>query len=251
MALRINSEAPNFTRRHHPGQDQLPRVDRQRLGDPVLAPQGLHAGVHHRARLHGRPEAGVRQAQLQDHRPQRRPGGRPQRWAKDIEETQGHAVTYPMIGDPELKVAKAYDMLPEESGTTSQGRTAADNATVRSVFVIGPDKKIKAMLTYPMTHRPQLRRGAAAPGLLPAHGQAQGRDAGELEAGRGRHHRPARSPTRTPRRSIPRAGSRRSRTCASSRSRSRTAPAEAAVAPVAGLEATGAICRAKRLGRVH
>jgi alkyl hydroperoxide reductase subunit AhpC len=73
------------------------------------------------------------------------------RWSKDIEETQGHKVTYPMIGDPELKVAKAYDMLPEEVGSTSQGRTAADNATVRSVFVVGPDKKIKAMLTYPMT----------------------------------------------------------------------------------------------------
>ena len=56
-----------------------------------------------------------------------------------------------MIGDPELKVAKAYDMLPEGAGATSQGRTAADNATVRSVFVIGPDKKIKAMLTYPMS----------------------------------------------------------------------------------------------------
>ncbi len=73
------------------------------------------------------------------------------KWAKDIEETQGHAVTYPMIGDPELKVATAYDMLPEGAGTTSEGRTAADNATVRSVFVIGPDKKIKAMLTYPMS----------------------------------------------------------------------------------------------------
>jgi alkyl hydroperoxide reductase subunit AhpC len=56
-----------------------------------------------------------------------------------------------MIGDPELKVAKAYDMLPEAAGASSQGRTAADNATVRSVFVIGPDKKIKAMLTYPMS----------------------------------------------------------------------------------------------------
>ena len=74
-----------------------------------------------------------------------------QRWSKDIEETQGHAVTYPMIGDPELKVAKAYDMLPESAGTTAQGRTAADNATVRSVFVVGPDKKVKAMLTYPMS----------------------------------------------------------------------------------------------------
>ena len=73
------------------------------------------------------------------------------KWSRDIEETQGHAVNYPLIGDPELRVAKAYDMLPEESGTTAQGRTAADNATVRSVFVIGPDKKIKAMLTYPMS----------------------------------------------------------------------------------------------------
>jgi len=73
-----------------------------------------------------------------------------ERWAKDIEETQGHAVTYPMIGDPELKVAKLYDMLPEGAGETSEGRTAVDNLTVRSVFIIGPDKKIKAMLTYPM-----------------------------------------------------------------------------------------------------
>jgi alkyl hydroperoxide reductase subunit AhpC len=60
-------------------------------------------------------------------------------------------VNYPLIGDPELSVAKAYDMLPEGAGSTSQGRTAADNATVRSVFIIGPDKKIKAMLTYPMS----------------------------------------------------------------------------------------------------
>ena len=73
------------------------------------------------------------------------------KWAKDIEETQGAAVTYPMIGDPELKVAKLYDMLPESSGTTSDGRSAADNATVRTVFIVGPDKKIKAMLVYPMT----------------------------------------------------------------------------------------------------
>ncbi|HEY1493156.1 MAG TPA: peroxiredoxin, partial [Candidatus Solibacter sp.] len=69
----------------------------------------------------------------------------------DIEETQGHAVNYPMIGDPELKVAKLYDMLPEDAGTTSEGRTAANNATVRNVFVIGPDKKIKLILIYPMT----------------------------------------------------------------------------------------------------
>ncbi len=73
------------------------------------------------------------------------------RWSKDIEETQGHAVNYPLIGDPELKTAKLYDMLPADAGDTSKGRTPAHNATVRSVFVIGPDKKIKAMLTYPMT----------------------------------------------------------------------------------------------------
>jgi alkyl hydroperoxide reductase subunit AhpC len=73
------------------------------------------------------------------------------RWARDIEDTQGHKVTYPMIGDPELKVAKLYGMLPAESGNTSEGRTAVDNATVRTVFVVGPDKKIKLMLTYPMS----------------------------------------------------------------------------------------------------
>jgi len=74
-----------------------------------------------------------------------------EKWSKDIEETQGAKVTYPLVGDPELKVAKAYDMLPAGAGTTSEGRTAVDNATVRSVFVIGPDKKVKATLTYPMS----------------------------------------------------------------------------------------------------
>jgi alkyl hydroperoxide reductase subunit AhpC len=74
-----------------------------------------------------------------------------QRWKKDIEETQGNKVTYPMVGDPELKVAKLYDMLPADAGDTAKGRTAATNATVRSVFLIGPDKKIKATFTYPMS----------------------------------------------------------------------------------------------------
>jgi alkyl hydroperoxide reductase subunit AhpC len=72
-------------------------------------------------------------------------------WSKDIEETQGHAVNYPLIGDPELKVAKLYDMLPAGAGDTAKGRTPADNQTVRTVFLIGPDKKIKLMLTYPMS----------------------------------------------------------------------------------------------------
>ena len=73
------------------------------------------------------------------------------KWAADIQETQGHAVTYPMIGDPQLKVAKLYDMLPADAGDTSEGRTAATNATVRTVFVVGPDKKIKLTLSYPMS----------------------------------------------------------------------------------------------------
>ena len=79
------------------------------------------------------------------------PVGNHAKWAKDIEETQGTAPNYPMIGDPELKVAKLYNMLPAEEPGTSDGRTAANNATVRSVFIVGPDKKIKLMLTYPMT----------------------------------------------------------------------------------------------------
>jgi len=73
------------------------------------------------------------------------------KWAKDIEETQGHAVNYPIIGDFDLKVAKLYDMIHPDAAGSSEGRTAADNQTVRSVFMVGPDKKIKLMLTYPMT----------------------------------------------------------------------------------------------------
>ena len=73
------------------------------------------------------------------------------KWVGDIEETQGHKVNYPMIGDPQLKIAKLYGMLPASSGETSEGRTPNDNATVRTVFIIGPDKKIKLQLSYPMS----------------------------------------------------------------------------------------------------
>jgi Peroxiredoxin len=73
------------------------------------------------------------------------------RWAKDIGEVSGHAPNFPMIGDADLKVAKLYNMLPEEAGDTAKGRTAADNLTVRTVYVIGPDKLIKAMISYPMS----------------------------------------------------------------------------------------------------
>ena len=72
-------------------------------------------------------------------------------WSKDIERSQGHALNYPLVGDPELKVVKRYDMLPADAGDTCAGRTPMDNATARSVFVIGPDRRIKATLTYPMS----------------------------------------------------------------------------------------------------
>jgi alkyl hydroperoxide reductase subunit AhpC len=73
------------------------------------------------------------------------------KWAGDIEETMGHKVTYPMIGDTKLEIAKLYDMLPADAGDTSEGRTAATNSTVRTVFIVGPDKKIKLMMSYPMS----------------------------------------------------------------------------------------------------
>ena len=151
MALRINSEAPNFTADTTQG-----RVDfHEWIGQgwailfshpkdftPVCTTElGYMASLKGEFDKRNTKVIGLSVDPVDDH----------VRWSKDIEETQGHKVTYPMIGDPELKVAKAYDMLPEEAGQTSQGRTAADNQTVRSVFVVGPDKKIKAMLTYPMS----------------------------------------------------------------------------------------------------
>jgi thioredoxin-dependent peroxiredoxin len=116
-------------------QRQVPHDDLRRYG--LL----IHSTRESRRQLAWCERSGISVDSVPDH----------EKWSKDIEETQGHAVNYPLIGDPELKVAKAYDMLPEDTGTTAQGRTAADNATVRSVFVIGPDKRIKAMLTYPMS----------------------------------------------------------------------------------------------------
>ena len=151
MALRINSEAPNFTAETTQG----PVNFHEWIGDgwailfshpkdftPVCTTElGYMAKLGPEFAKRNTKIIGLSVDPVTDH----------QRWSKDIEETQGHAVNYPMIGDPELNVAKAYDMLPDNAGSTSQGRTAADNATVRSVFIIGPDKKIKAMLTYPMS----------------------------------------------------------------------------------------------------
>jgi alkyl hydroperoxide reductase subunit AhpC len=151
MALRINSEAPNFTAETTQGKINF----HEWIGDgwailfshpkdftPVCTTElGYMASLKGEFDKRNTKVLGLSVDPVDDH----------VRWSKDIEETQGHKVTYPMIGDPELSVAKAYDMLPEAAGTSSQGRTAADNATVRSVFVIGPDKKVKAMLTYPMS----------------------------------------------------------------------------------------------------
>ncbi len=111
------------------------------------------------------------------------------RWEKDIEETQGVAVNFPMIADSDLSIAKAYGMLPATAGT-SAGRTPADNQTVRTVFVIGPDKAIKrpGSPTQP-DHQAQLRRDPARHRLAATDGEDESVDPGRLEAGRRRHHR--------------------------------------------------------------
>ena len=151
MTLRINSEAPDFTANTTRGEISF----HDWIGDgwailfshpkdftPVCTTElGYMAGLMPEFEKRNCKIIGLSVDPVDDHHV----------WAKDIEETQGHAVNYPMIGDPGLEVAKLYDMLPEGAGDSAGGRTAADNATVRSVFVIDPDKKIKAMLTYPMS----------------------------------------------------------------------------------------------------
>jgi thioredoxin-dependent peroxiredoxin len=151
MPLLINSEAPNFTAETTQGRINF----HDWIGDswailfshpkdftPVCTTElGYMAGLQPEFARRNTKIIGLSVDPVDNH----------SRWSKDIEETQGHKVSYPMIGDPELKVATLYEMLPEGAGTTSEGRTPADNATVRSVFIIGPDKKIKAILTYPMS----------------------------------------------------------------------------------------------------
>src|SRR5262252_7620276 len=148
MSLRINSEAPNFTADTTQGKIDFHDwigsgwailFSHPKNFTPVCTTElGYMAGLKPEFDKRNCKIIGISVDSVPDH----------EKWSKDIQETQGHAVSYPLIGDPELKVAKAYDMLPEDAGSTAQGRTAADNATVRSVFVIGPDKKVKAMLTY-------------------------------------------------------------------------------------------------------
>ncbi len=150
MSLRINSEAPNFSAETTQGTIDF----HQWIGDgwailfshpkdftPVCTTElGYMAGLEPEFKKRNCKIIGLSVDPVASHG----------KWSADIEETQGHKVNFPMIGDPELKVAKLYNMLPEEAGNTSEGRTPADNATVRTVFVIGPDKKIKLMISYPM-----------------------------------------------------------------------------------------------------
>ena len=151
MTLRINSEAPDFTAETTQGTINF----HEWIGDgwavlfshpkdftPVCTTElGYMAGLNSEFEKRNCKVIGLSVDSVRDHK----------LWLQDIEDTQGHKVTFPLIGDPELKIAKLYDMLPEEAGETSEGRTAVDNATVRSVFLVGPDKKIKAMLIYPMS----------------------------------------------------------------------------------------------------
>ena len=149
--LRINDEAPNFTAETSQGRINFHEwigngwailFSHPKDFTPVCTTElGYMAGLQPEFEKRNCKIIGLSVDPVNSH----------SRWAMDIEDTQGHKVTYPMIGDPELKVAKLYDMLPAESGDTSEGRTAADNATVRTVFVVGPDKRIKLMLSYPMS----------------------------------------------------------------------------------------------------
>ena len=151
MALRINDEAPDFTAETTEGTINF----HEWIGDgwallfshpkdftPVCTTElGAVAGLKPDFEQRNCKIIGISVDGVSDH----------ESWSKDIEASQGHAVNYPLIGDPRLDVVKLYDMLPADAGDTSEGRTPADNATARSVFIIGPDKRIKATLTYPMT----------------------------------------------------------------------------------------------------
>ena len=151
MSLRINSEAPNFTADTTQGKINFHEwigngwailFSHPKDFTPVCTTElGYMAGLNPEFAKRNTKIIGLSVDPVTNHG----------KWAADIEETQGHKVTYPMIGDTDLKVAKLYDMLPAEAGDTCEGRTPADNATVRTVFVIGPDKKVKLMLSYPMS----------------------------------------------------------------------------------------------------
>ncbi len=151
MALRINDTAPDFVADTTEGEISF----HDWIGDgyavmfshpkdftPVCTTElGTMAGMSGEFASRNARIIGISVDPVEDHH----------RWKSDITTVTGNEVSYPMIGDPELKVAKLYEMLPAGAGDSSEGRTPADNATVRTVFIIGPDKKVKLSLTYPMT----------------------------------------------------------------------------------------------------
>ena len=151
MGLTIGNEAPNFTAQTTEGEIDF----HDWIGDswailfshpkdftPVCTTElGYMAKIKPEFDKRNTKVLGLSVDSVEDHK----------RWANDIEETQGAAPNYPVIGDSDFKVAKLYDMLPASVSGDAKGRTPADNATVRSVFVVGPDKKIKLILMYPMT----------------------------------------------------------------------------------------------------
>jgi alkyl hydroperoxide reductase subunit AhpC len=150
MALRLGDTAPNFSATTTEGQIDF----HQWLGDswgvlfshpkdftPVCTTElGYMASIKPEFDKRNVKVIGLSVDPVENH----------SRWSNDIQDATGHAPNYPVIGDTDLKVAKLYDMLPAETAGTSEGRTAADNLTVRTVFVVGPDKKIKLMIVYPM-----------------------------------------------------------------------------------------------------
>ena len=151
MSLRINDAAPNFRAQTTQGEIDFYEWLGEQWGvlfshpkdfTPVCTTElGYMAGLEGEFTKRNCKIIGLSVDPVDNH----------EAWSKDIEETQGHAVNFPMIGDSDLNVAKLYNMLPADEPGSSDGRTAATNATVRSVFVVGPDKRIKLMLTYPMT----------------------------------------------------------------------------------------------------
>lgn len=150
MSLRINDVAPDFTAETTQGpihfhewigNDWAVLFSHPKDFTPVCTTElGAVAALENQFAKRGVKVVGLSVDRVEDH----------SKWSQDIKDVSGHTVNYPIIGDPELKIAKLYDMLPAAAGDTSVGRTPADNAPVRTVFVIGPDKRIKLTLSYPM-----------------------------------------------------------------------------------------------------
>ena len=190
MTLQIERNRSRLRGREHRGNDPVPRLDRRFLGRPVLPPQDFHPGLHDRVGLYGQHQGQFDRRNVKIIGLSVDPVEDQAAWSKDIEETQGTAPNYPIIGDKDFKVSKLYGMLRADTERRSaRSRTAADNQTVRNVFVIGPDKKIKLILVYPMTAGRNFDRGPASHRLAPADRRSQGRDPGQLAPGRQGDHR--------------------------------------------------------------